>query len=72
MGLKPRTFTRYQAEPGNANGSALPPLFLLSCEPQPLDIGSQAEPRNQLNQLKEIKNYDSNSWIRNFRNTLRK
>jgi len=39
-------FTRYQAEPGNADAEALPPIF--PNEAEPLDIGSQAEPRNQL------------------------
>ncbi|TAD97642.1 MAG: hypothetical protein EAZ78_03015 [Oscillatoriales cyanobacterium] len=50
--------TRYQALPGNADLEALPPmflsfvpLFLLFDEAEPLDIGSQAEPGNQLNQL---------------------
>ncbi len=39
--------TRYQALPDNADRSALPPIVPAS-EAEPLDIGSQAEPRNQL------------------------
>ncbi|NJK66265.1 MAG: hypothetical protein HC789_07120 [Microcoleus sp. CSU_2_2] len=38
--------TRYQALPGNADPEALPPI--LSSEAEPLDIGSQTLPRNQL------------------------
>jgi len=36
--------TRYQAEPGNADPEALPPIFIKACDAEPLDIGSQAEP----------------------------
>ena len=41
--------TRYQALPGNAYPEALPLFFIKENEAEPLDIGSQAEPRNQLN-----------------------
>ncbi|WP_193970785.1 hypothetical protein [Microcoleus sp. LEGE 07076] len=44
-------FTRSQALPGNADPEALPPIFLLASEAEPLDIGSQAEPVNQLKLL---------------------
>ena len=40
--------TRYQAEPGNADPEALPPISIKACEAEPLDIGSQALPGNQL------------------------
>ena len=39
--------TRYQALPGSADPEALPPS-IFPAEAEPLDIGSQAEPRNQL------------------------
>ena len=42
-------FTRYQAEPGNTYREALPRIWMKPCEAKPLDMGSQAEPRNQLN-----------------------
>ncbi len=42
--------TRSQALPGNADPEALPRLQwrAAKCEAEPLDIGSQAEPGNQL------------------------
>ncbi|MEG4841473.1 hypothetical protein, partial [Microcoleus sp. B9-D4] len=42
-------FTRYQALPGNTYHEALPRIWMKACEALPLDMGSQAEPRNQLN-----------------------
>ena len=42
-------FTRYLVLPGNADPEALPPFF--AAEAEPLDIGSQAEPGNQLNSV---------------------
>jgi hypothetical protein len=36
--------TRYQAEPGNADPEALPPISIKACDAEPLDIGFQAEP----------------------------
>jgi hypothetical protein len=48
--IKSTRSTRSQALPGNADPEALPPIFLLATasEAEPLDIGSQAEPGNQL------------------------
>ncbi len=45
--------TRSQALPGNADPEALPPILLLgtASEAEPLDIGSQAEPGNQLHRF---------------------
>jgi hypothetical protein len=44
--------TRYQALPGKADPEALPPIFMKTIrdksEAEPLDIGSQALPGNQL------------------------
>lgn len=40
--------TRYQALPGYADPEALPPISIKACEAEPLDIGFQAEPGNQL------------------------
>ena len=45
-------FTGYQALPGNTGPEALPLIFMAACEAEPLNIGSQAEPRNQ------FKNFD--------------
>jgi hypothetical protein len=43
--------TRYQALPGNADQEALPRIFMEANEAEPLDIGTQAEPGNQLIKL---------------------
>jgi hypothetical protein len=40
--------TCYQALPGNTGPEALPPIFPSPREAEPLDIGYQAEPGNQL------------------------
>jgi hypothetical protein len=57
--------SRYQEEPGNADPEEEPPSFFpaealpssfFPAEAEPLDIGSQAEPRNQLNYLLPLPN----------------
>jgi len=41
--------TRSEALPGNAYSEAVPPIFPRNKRGKPLEIGSQAEPWNQLN-----------------------
>ena len=43
-----KKISRYQDLPGNADPEALPRIFMEPREAEPLAIGSQAEPRNQL------------------------
>jgi len=51
INLQSAVYTRYQAEPGNADPEEEPPIFPFSREAEPLDIGERAEPRNQLTLL---------------------
>ncbi len=46
--------TRYQALPGNADREALPPILFNTCEAEPLDMGSQAEPGNQFTRYQAL------------------